>query len=317
MPGERPTRTESIFVRPNVLPPPCPAPFSTPSLSLPLFAISLHRSRDSLRSHGARPEYLASSSPWRGCPPSVLPVAGLTLLIAPDRDIESRYATRRTTTITLPGERGGSSCARCAWKNASPRGSDARLKAGRKERSSTTDIVPSLIFFFLTAAEISGVQPARGRVDCKSVRFANQRRSTITRRFFLLYFSSRVLRWTLRGKKKSFDRHSAFSAVYLHFILVAMSSSECCERDVACNGPKCGSIVLFWRRGIGISRIRLKSRRKFAASRILGSRKRVNPENLQYSRPEFHDPIAAHPLINLSEIEAQRKSSDAAVPERT
>lgn len=106
MPGERPTRTESIFVRSNVLPPLRPAPFFWPSpifrYLIPPFALA--RSHDSF----------ASFARYR--PPPSLPrstirfIRRLTLLIAFDRDIECRYVAKRSTTVTLPGERGRSLC---------------------------------------------------------------------------------------------------------------------------------------------------------------------------------------------------------------
>lgn len=87
------------------------------------------------------------------------------------------------------------------------------------------------------------------------------------------------------------------------FVVIFSSVSGCRARHRERRRPhECGDIqdsaVLSRRRGIGILRIRraLKSRRKFGASRrIPGSRKRVNPENFQYSSGIFHDQIVTLP----------------------
>jgi len=108
MPGERPTRTESIFVRPNVLPPPRPAPFFTPfHRPPPLFAISLHRSRDSLRSHGTREPSISPLPPHGAAVSTVVrsPRRGINVINCPgsryrisirDETDDDDHLTRRT-----------------------------------------------------------------------------------------------------------------------------------------------------------------------------------------------------------------------------
>lgn len=90
MPRERPTRTESIFVRSNVLPPLRPAPF----LLVP-FVRYLARIARFIRTVSTRS--LASSS--RDLSTRLLS-AGLMLLIVLHPDIESRYAMRRSPYLT-------------------------------------------------------------------------------------------------------------------------------------------------------------------------------------------------------------------------
>lgn len=91
MPGERPTRTESIFVRPNVLPPPRSAPFSLPSpcTSSP-FSV-----RDSLRSHGTRLVSLLPLPPHHEI--NVINCSGSRYRIS-IRDETDDHLTRRTRT---------------------------------------------------------------------------------------------------------------------------------------------------------------------------------------------------------------------------
>lgn len=141
MPGERPTRTESIFVRPNVLPPLRPAPFFHVLSPSPSRSFARVRSRDSPRSHGgstgARWSILASSS-FPIARPSVSALPGINVINCCGSRYRISIYAARPTTITLPGEPRDRrrACMRPEArpeKHDAPQKRDTRVKVGRRD----------------------------------------------------------------------------------------------------------------------------------------------------------------------------------------
>lgn len=134
MPRERPTRTESIFVRSNVLPPLRPAPF----LYVP-FLRHLARTTCSIRTVSTG-ESLASFSPWLVHSSSL---HGINVINCSG----SRYwISIRDEMITLPGERTELVCSASSKKRELAKEIRA-LKAWWEMRFFAAEIVLSSIFF--------------------------------------------------------------------------------------------------------------------------------------------------------------------------
>lgn len=212
MPGERPTRTESIFVRSNVLPPLRPAPFFWP---FPIFRhlvppFALARSHDSPRSHAiGRP--LLPSLRW-----TIRFLCRLTLLIVRDSNIECRYVAERSTTITLPGERRRNG----AYAVGAPGKTRIREKRTRVKGGARDTVLCNRRRFFFHLPEIPGdlgrvdrkfVQLLNGQIDVRcATKVSPLRRPFLPRKRTLKStVNHERLPTTVRGKS-SLDRYIAF-----------------------------------------------------------------------------------------------------------